>query len=298
MAATRDQTVKRILRWLSDTPWQDKLTALIAGASATSVTINAPGKWYEGDILEIDDATGSLYLVDSQAADPSVNPLAVISGYLGTPDQGHSNGAKIRKNPRFPWYECSQAIDETIKGLFPSAWKVGTKTLTYVAGKKVYDLAADFEDLIAVAQVIGTSPSQSILFYGSRGSGFPVAVRYHVPTSLAASGNALEFTSWYNTSNIFVTYRSRYTAADLDAGNIDDASLLWEAIVMGSCYKLLAGEDAERTGDDTTQLPATDNEVASQLRDADWYRQRYIELLARVSLQLKHDAQRPTGVFR
>src|ERR1051326_1200667 len=157
MTASKDTIVQHVRKLVFDEPWEDYLTAAISDGSSTSVTVNNPAAWSEGDIMEPRDTTGEELKVRVGGS----NPITVKRSHNDTTGASHSNGATLLKNPRFPYSEITEMIDRIGDELWPRVYNVNTTTLTIQTnGNYTYDLTGVSptpEFLIRVVQDITLS---------------------------------------------------------------------------------------------------------------------------------------------
>lgn len=79
-------------------------------------------------------------------------------GWVGSTATSHLANAPIENNPIWPSIRITEAINDTIRGVYPQLWAVGTTQFPKISVVYEYSLPADVEELISVQnQVIGPS---------------------------------------------------------------------------------------------------------------------------------------------
>jgi hypothetical protein len=281
-----EPTLVRMVRVeLEEHAWQDYLTAAF-NIGDNTMTVADPVKWAQGDIAEPDDDTGELVLVKADGV--AATPVSVRRGWNGTSPANHASNAPVRKGVRWSYQQIAAAITKEIYRLWPSAWiEGGPTTITPATGVRWYALPAGAMDLISVHQV-RSGTSLDFYEYGD-GRAPPVIFEARHPTlGVPAIGFPAGFATMATT--VKVCWRDKVTVAtDVEEG------LMAEVVVMGACARLLAGEESERVGEDTSI--SDDAPAGSRLRSGAWFEQQRKDKLFELNLQLLRDRP-PVGVWR
>ncbi len=278
----RSDLIKRVRKYLEDEPWEDKLTAgYTSGTTFTSVTVNAPTKWGEGNIMEVDDNTGSQLKV---TATPSANPVAVKSGHNDSADSNHSNGVVLLKNPRFSYDLIYQALTNVCNSdLWPAIYVVNLDEVTPVNGTLLYAAPTDIEDLVTVSQKTTGTPTD-VGYFNTRG--YPqMRLLFNVDADVSASYRAYRITDWFNTTNdIQVFYRAKINPDVVP----DDQRA--ELVVLLACYQILGAKEVPFGGEDLRYTAANASVQSGGLRqDANWFRLRAAEVKAKCIADLREN---------
>lgn len=284
MSLAETTLIARVRKALQDEPWEDTLSSGYTAASGTA-SFTQPTQWAEGDRAEFAD--GNILRVK---ATPSANPVSVKGGHNDTTDVNEASAAVALKNPEFEYGAIREAAQIVLDSLWPWAWTVATTNLTAAAGVQLYALPAAFRELISATQ--DTTPAAApthlqAIAYGSD-PGYPVSIRRHLPTGVAASGMAL----WFQqvritpTTTILVTY-AKQVESTITTGNyveLDDG-LMAKMVVAGVCAELLEADEIVRIQDDVDQgdigVPAN-----ARLRDGAYWQAKFERFRHRYNLYL------------
>lgn len=137
---------------------QQQYTALTASALAgdISLTVDDPSQISRG-VIEVDGLELMLVKkVNRQGGAAQVSIDAFGRGWAGTTAAAHSIGARIENNPVFPTIRIVEALNDTIRSVYPSLFAVGTQVITKNAVVFEYSLNAAAEEIISVQNsVIG-----------------------------------------------------------------------------------------------------------------------------------------------
>lgn len=185
-------------------------------ASETDLDVADTTKFDVGDIVEFQD-DGEQCLVTALA---DSDTLTVIRGVNGTTAATHSSGVLVAKSPVWSYLQITDAIDESIRDLWPHIYKKVTYSVTPVAGQKWYELDDGGNTNVAlglssVVQTYGSTGQEKIFYYGDRrGGAYPVLMRKNVPTAEWASGTALYLPYLrHSTNTVTVNAITKLTAA-------------------------------------------------------------------------------------
>lgn len=126
------------------------------GTTDLSFTVNDATQISRG-VIEIDH--NELVLV--QSVNRSTNTVTVAEGgrgWGGTTAVSHGVNADIENNPIFPNIRIKDAINDTIRSLFPDLYAIGTTKITKISVVYNYAMPADAQDVRQVKyQIIGPS---------------------------------------------------------------------------------------------------------------------------------------------
>ena len=79
-------------------------------------------------------------------------------GFRGTTAATHASGTRVVSAPMFPRFLVKQAINDSIKAVFPDLFAVSETTVTYTGAVTSYSLPADALDVLSVMwQTTGSS---------------------------------------------------------------------------------------------------------------------------------------------
>jgi hypothetical protein len=156
--STFDQLTDSTLLYLYGfTTLQDQATYLTSQASASALTLNvADATTISRGVLEIGDELIWADNVDTSALTATIPPYG--RGYRGTTATTHASGTRVVSSPLFPRHLVKQAINESIRAVFPDLMGLGTSTFTYLPAVSTFSLPAGALDVIQVSwQSIGPS---------------------------------------------------------------------------------------------------------------------------------------------
>lgn len=109
-------------------------------------------------LVEIDDELILVKTYDSQSGIVSVMGLANGRGYEGTTATTHAAHALVTSNPAFPKARIKEALNQAIRGLYPSLVVFSDTEITKLSPQVEYALPADVDDVWYVTgQLIGPS---------------------------------------------------------------------------------------------------------------------------------------------
>jgi hypothetical protein len=124
--------------------------------SQTSFTVADATQVSRGTI-EVDNQ--ELMLV--QSVNQQTNTVNISSfgrGYASTTANSHLSGVKVENSPIWPTLRITEAINDTIRGVYPNLWGVNTTSISKISVVYQYALPANAEEVISVQyQVIGPS---------------------------------------------------------------------------------------------------------------------------------------------
>lgn len=225
---------------------QESMSVLTAPMTATDTTFQADGETIteiSRGLAEIDDE-----LVLVQKWDENSGTITVMGGlqgrgYEGTTAAVHSSGALIRSAPAFPRARIKQAINETIRSLYPTLVVFDSTELTKLAPVVEYGLPADVDGIWYVTgQTIGPSKVAQPLpnwRYNpqARVSVFPTGKSIQIFDSVTP-GQAIK-----------VVYSKAPTALSAAADEFTTTGFperITDLVVYGCCKRLLPALEAAR----------------------------------------------------
>lgn len=188
--------------------------------------------------IEVDNQ--ELMLV--QSVNQSTNTITLSSfgrGYSSTTANSHLSGAKIENSPIWPTVRLTEAINDTIRGVYPQLWGVNTASIPKISVVYQYGLPADAEEVISVQyQLIGPSHvwrmAQSWRFQGQ--SNIATGELGNTGKSLFIADDVVPG------RQIFVTYRTEPKELVNLTDDFASTTLLpataQDVIVYGACMKL------------------------------------------------------------
>lgn len=194
-------------------------------------------------LVEIDDELILVKTYDATSGVVSVMGLANGRGYEGTTAASHAVNALVTSNPAFPKARIKEAVNETVRGLYPDLVVFASTEITKLAPVIEYELPAEVDDVwYVVAQSIG-----------------PSKVAYPIPNwrynpeardSVFASGKSIQIFDFVTPGQaIKVVYTKLPTT--LSAGSDDFTTTGYpervaDLVVYGACKRLLPALEAAR----------------------------------------------------
>ena len=176
--------IARVRKLVLDEPYEDFL--IQDDGQTSTIQVNSPDQWDEGDILEFRDASLEQVKVRIGLA----NPLNVKRGHNDTTPATHPTGLTVLKNARFTGDEIAEHLKRVAYGSWPEAWQVEQFSISPSATKKTYAAPDDIVELVSVTQLeTGTSDVNSF-YYGEKGCGYPVGLEFQVDPSISSNGVA------------------------------------------------------------------------------------------------------------
>lgn len=218
---------------------QQQFTALSAniGTSDTSFTVADATQISRGTI-EVDNQ--ELMLVQTVNIPSNTITISPFGrGYSSTTASSHVSGAKIENSPIWPTVRITEAINDTIRSVYPQIWATNTTSIPKISVVYQYGLPADAEEVLSVQyQLIGPSHvwrfAQNWRFVGQ--SNTPTGELGNTGKSLFIADDIVPG------RQIWVTYRKEPT--ELVNLTDDYASVTGlpatsqDVIVYGACMKL------------------------------------------------------------
>ena len=260
MANTFDDMVNEVKAKLAGyTLKQDRITYLKSSItnSTTAIPLGSGDNLAKG-MIEIDDET--IYIDSFDTGTGTLNVIPGMGrGFQGTTAAAHNINSLVVMTPNFPRTLVKQAINDTIKAVYPKLFAVKNTQFTSSGAVTAYALPNDLQDVIA-ASWQNTGPSKK----------WDLLRRYRVDamSNLTAWGTP-------NTINIFdaiptgrtisVTYTSfpsPFTANTDDFNSVVGLpSSCWDVIVLGACSRLLAFIDAGRINTTAAEADLADSKI-------------------------------------
>lgn len=126
-------------------------------------------------LIEIDDEMILVKKFDRNSGLVSVMANINGRGVAGTTATSHAVNSIVTSDPRYPTIRIKEAINQTIKAVFPELWVFGSYEFNKVAPQFEYELPADVENVYKVTfDTIGPSriwqPSQQWRFNSTASS--------------------------------------------------------------------------------------------------------------------------------
>lgn len=242
--------VPRIRKILGDEPFEDYIiaqaTSIITSASNTTGSFFQPTAWSEGDVAEVDNATGEQLKVRVAGS----NPISFKRAHNNTTaSASHAAADVVLQNPRWGYDEITNAASRVVESLWPHVWKRATTTVGAVAGTYIYALAVtDCVDIVGVTQKLSSTESVRYGLTNDDGGsqGLPVVVERDHDTFTATAGKvALRFPNGPKSTSaatIDVVYRAVITTSD-----IEETTGIAECVSVGAAAKLLRYADVQRS---------------------------------------------------
>jgi hypothetical protein len=215
------------------------------GASDTSFTCDpATVTNLSRGLVEIDDELILAKAYDATSGVVSIMGLTRGRGYEGTTAASHVVNSLVTSNPAFPRARVKEAINDTIRGLYPHLVTFGETELTKLAPVVEYGLPAEAADVWYVtAQLIGPSkvaqPMPNWRYNPkARTANFPTGKSIQLFDSITP-GQAVKV--------VYSKPPSMLTADTDDFAAVTGfADRITDLVVYGACKRLLPGLEAAR----------------------------------------------------
>lgn len=193
-------------------------------------------------MIEIDDELLYVASVNRPASAVVIPPFG--RGYMSSTAASHEAGSKVTIAPLYPRKMIKLAINDTIRGLFPSIYATGSTTFFYNGVQKEFEIPSEAERIIAVS-VESDGPSKEW---------YPVrywTVSRTAPVSAFPSGRTITFGDRVSTmENINVFYSK--IPGELSSGTDDFETATGlpascrDLVTLGATYRLLSMVDPGR----------------------------------------------------
>ena len=251
MSTTIGDLVNRVFReYLEPNDDIQSFSVLRTAITDTTSTTIA----YESDYLttEEEDAMGAgafieidqelMLVISLNTADET---LTVKRGARGTTAATHSQDAVIKINPPFIRLNVFNAVKDQIENLYPTLFAVEVQTITTAGGWVA--LTGDDDSRIV-------APLKAVSQYTTLSSGNETTVQFRgvsvelidVPTSVTATGKAVQFYGISNGVPVHVTFKKKFGDVASESSTLADIGLEteYEPIIMaGVAAQMIAGRD-------------------------------------------------------
>lgn len=238
---------------------QDQATYLLADMdeSATQFTVN-DGAVLSRGMVEIDD---ELVWVDRF---DRVNGIAYISpagrGFRNSTVAPHFSGARVVISPAFPRTVIKKALNNAIKGVYPTLFGTFYTAFPFVASRSTYPLPSDAIDVLSATwQTVG--PTKEWL---------PIRRMKVDKTANLTAFNTGKSLSIYDGivpgRTVNVVYAKRPVELSLAGDVFTDTGLMdscEEVIILGACYRVAMGLDTARVTAMSAEADALDQSTPS-----------------------------------
>lgn len=194
-------------------------------------------------LVEIDDELILVKTYDSQSGVVSVMGLTNGRGYEGTTATTHAAHALVTSNPAFPKARIKEALNQAIRGLYPSLVVFSDTELTKLSPQVEYALPADVDDVWYVTgQLIGPSKVAQPLpnwRYNpkARTANFPTGKSLQV-FDYVTSGQAVKV--------VYIKAPTQLSAGTDDFTATGYPERMSDLVVYGACKRLLPALESAR----------------------------------------------------
>lgn len=235
--------------------YEDVAPVLTDSATSMAVTTGTGTNWSPGDYVEFEE-TGEVALVQARTTDT----LTIKRGAFDTTAAAVTAGTTIRKNPRFSQAEIDDAIDTTIRSLWPQIYTFGKGTFTYSATSYWYPLSDENIEQVLNVYYEDVERLNPVSVIGWRDYGELDGTEFTQTKGLYLFGTSgLEAGD-----DVYYTYQKQIT----DAADLLDRQ---EGMVAtGVVYHLMGGDGVGRTQDPGRRTDRT-VQPGQELRDSYWY---------------------------
>lgn len=235
--STFSQLTDQVIMYLQGfTVAQDQSTYLTesVASGATTIKVNETSVVSRG-VVEIEDELLYVDQVDSTSQNCSIPPYG--RGFQGTTAAAHSSGARVTNAPMFPRVLVKQAINDSIRAVYPDLYGVGASAIAFSPAQTTYALPTGAEDVLAVAWQT-TGPSEEWV---------PLR-RYRVdknaaPTEFASGASLSIYDSVMPGASIRVVYSMQPAALSSNSDEFTTVTGLpassEDLIRLGAAYRLI-----------------------------------------------------------
>jgi hypothetical protein len=276
---------------------QQQFTSLAANITNSQISFTvADATQVSRGTIEVDNQ--ELMLVQSVNLNTNtVNISSFGRGYASTAANSHLSGAKIENSPIWPTGRLTEAINDSIRSVYPQLWATNTTSISKISVVYEYGLPADAEEILSVQyQLIGPShvwrPAQQWRFQGQA----------NIATGeLGTTGKALYIgDDVVPGRQIFVTYRKEPT--ELVNPTDDFATVTGlpttshDVIVYGACMKLSPQLEGPRLSISSVEASERAQYVqpGSASKVSQYYGQLYLQRLEQEAAKQRDRFQIPT----
>lgn len=276
---------------------QQQFTYLVNPISPSDLTLTV------GDVSqvsrgEIEVDRSELMFVNS--VDRTAGTISILPGgrgWVGSTATSHLANASIENNPIWPSVRITEAINDTIRSVYPQLWAVGTVSIPKISVVYEYSLPAAAEEVTSVQfQQIGPSHiwryARNWRFTGQADT---------ATGELGNTGKALYIgDDIVPGRQILVTYRKEpaelVNLADDFASVTGLPATAQDVIVWGACGKLTAQLEGPRLT--MAAVEASERaqyvQAGSATRVSQYFDQKYLQRLDQESAKLRDRIQTPT----
>lgn len=265
------------------------------GASDLALSVGDAGQVSRG-LIEVD---GSELMLVKSISPPnntvSIDPFA--RGWDGTTAASHAANARIENNPQWPAIRVQEAVNDSIRGVYPQLFATNTTAIPKISVVYEYGLPADAEEIISVQyQLIGPShvwrPAQQWRFQGQA----------NISTGeLGTTGKALFIgDDIVPGRQIFVTYRKEPNELINLADDFTTVTGLpataQDVVVYGACMKLAPSLEGPRLAMSAVEASERAQYVqpGSASKVAQYFGQLYAQRLEQEAAKLRDRFQVPS----
>lgn len=276
---------------------QQQFTYLTANVNASDTVFSvADAAQVSRGEIEVDGQ--ELMYVNS--VNQSTNTVTIAPfgrGWAGSTAASHLANARMENNPIWPTVRIIEAINDTLRSVYPQLWAVGTTSVPKISVVYEYSLPADVEEVVSVQhQLIGPSHvwrfAQHWRFVGQANI---------ASGELGSTGKALFIgDDIVPGRQIFVTYRKEPT----ELANLTDdfaavtglPSSVQDVIVWGACAKLTVQLEGPRLTMAAVEASERAQYVqpGSASRVSQYFGQLYMQRLEQEAAKLRDRFQIPS----
>jgi hypothetical protein len=262
------------------------------GTTDTSLSVFDATQVSRGQI-EVD----GLELMLVKSVNSSTNTITLDPfgrGWAGTTAASHALNARIENNPIWPTIRITEAINDTIRSVYPQLFAVATTSITKISVVYEYQLPADCEEVISVQnQLIGPSKvwpfCRSWRFVGQANTtDFPNAKALFIADDIVP-GRIIWVTYRKEPSELVNLTDDFATVTGLPATSQD-------VIVWGACARLTVQLEGPRLALAAVEASERSQYVqpGSASRVASYFDQKYEIRLEQEAAKLRDRYQAPT----
>ena len=128
---------------------QDTMTSLTNAISASDLTVTLQSVENIGQgIIEIGDELMYVQAVNRQSSTVTIAPWG--RGYMGSTASTHAANARVSAAPTFPRKAIGDALNDTIRAVYPDLFGVAATSFTFTPAVTTYSLPVDVQSIISV----------------------------------------------------------------------------------------------------------------------------------------------------
>lgn len=150
---TFDEYIEATALYLSGfTATQDQVTYLTASCDASTLTLTvADGtRIRNNSLIEV----GSELLFVESVSTNTITVAPFGRGYRGTTAAAHASNDKVTVSPTVPRSVIERAVNDSIRGVYPQVFGVGTYEFVTTQTAATYDMPAGFERALSVSREV------------------------------------------------------------------------------------------------------------------------------------------------